>query len=565
MSCLLPHFKCHPHPSPPTHHHNHHHLFITKTRPNLCFQPQCVLLATTSVSKSSAALLNLPTELELDAPNTPWPYPSTQANFKATSSAESLISSEDAVIAAAASEALALAKAAAKVAKDAALLVKKRPPAEAGYRPQVPSKSDNLLLNWIQHMEAEDVVAGGSMGAGAEVMEAVDISPSEEEFDDAEPTLEELEREQEELSNSITARSSRQTERKAKRVRATEKATTNIVSFKSGSTSRKKRVPVQEVDYSDPLRYLRTTTRATRLLTPTEEIELSEGIQDLIKLEKLQEDLAEKCGDQPTFAQWAAVAGVDQKTLRKRLNYGIFCKEKMIKSNIRLVISIAKNYQGAGMNLQDLVQEGCRGLVRGAEKFDASKGFKFSTYAHWWIKQAVRKSLSDQSRTIRLPFHMVEATYRVKEARKQLYSENGRHPDDEEVAEATGLSMKRLSAVLLTPKAPRSLEQKIGINQNLKPSEVIADPEAETAEEQLIKQFMKKDLEKVLDSLNPREKQVIRWRFGMDDGRMKTLQEIGEMLGVSRERIRQIESCAFRKLKNKKRNKHLQQYLVSQS
>lgn len=128
-------------------------------------------------------------------------------------------------------------------------------------------------------MEAEDVVAGGSMGAGAEVMEAVDISPSEEEFDDAEPTLEELEREQEELSNSITARSSRQTERKAKRVRATEKATTNIVSFKSGSTSRKKRVPVQEVDYSDPLRYLRTTTRATRLLTPTEEIELSEGIQ----------------------------------------------------------------------------------------------------------------------------------------------------------------------------------------------------------------------------------------------------------------------------------------------
>lgn len=191
-------------------------------------------------------------------------------------------------------------------------------------------------------------------------------------------------------------------------------------------------------------------------------------------------------------------------------------------------------------------------------------------------------------------FHMVEATYRVKEARKQLYSENGRHPDDEEIAEAAGLSMKRLAAVLMTPKAPRSLEQKIGINQNLKPSvrliaylvsfplfshcnitifdlfdshtlfqEVISDPEAETAEDMLIKQFMKQDLEKVLDSLNPRERQVIRWRFGMEDGRMKTLQEIGEIMGVSRERIRQIESCAFRKLKNKKRTKHLQQYLMS--
>ncbi|KAG5033590.1 hypothetical protein AAZX31_04G001500 [Glycine max] len=564
MSCLLPHFNCHldtfrTHPyALPTH--------LSKTRPNLCFQPQCVLSAT-----SPSTLLSLEKKLALDAPsdpNTSWPYiaavsPPLQANFKSTLSAESLLTNEEAVIVAAASEALALAKAAAKVAKDAALLVKKKPPAEAEYKSHVSSKSDDLLLKWFKQMEeVEDGVAEESMGAGAEIMEGVDVSPSEEESD-LEPSHEELERLQEQLSDSIAVRSRRQTERKAKRVRATEKATTNFTSFKPGSSSRRKRVSMQEVDYSDPLRYLRTTTSASRLLTPTEEIKLSAGIQDLLKLEKIQEDLAERFGSQPTFAQWAAVAGVDQKTLRKRLNYGIFCKDKMIKSNIRLVISIAKNYQGSGMNLQDLVQEGCRGLVKGAEKFDGTKGFKFSTYAHWWIKQAVRKSLSDQSRTIRLPFHMVEATYRVKEARKQLYSENGRQPDDEEVAEATGLSMKRLNAVLMTPKAPRSLEQKIGINQNLKPSEVISDPDAETAEEQLLKQFMKKDLEEALDSLNPRERQVVRWRFGMDDGRTKTLQEIGEMLGVSRERIRQIESSAFKKLKNKKRTNHLQQYLVS--
>ncbi|XP_019414778.1 PREDICTED: RNA polymerase sigma factor sigB [Lupinus angustifolius] len=533
-----------------------------KSRDIISFQPQCVL-STTTPSTTALTLEKLALSSSSSTHSHPSPFlPSpTQTNFKGTLSTESLLTSEENVIAAAASEAVALAKAALKVAKVAALLVKNKSPPEAAYTPSNDSsKSDNLLLlKWVQHLEAQE---DGVVSAGAEIMEHV-YNDIKEESDDAEPTYEELERLHQQLSDSIAVRSTRQTERKAKRVRAAEKSATPMVSFKSGSTSRKKRVPTQEVDYSDPLRYLRATTSTSRLLTPSEEIELSEGIQDLLKLEKLQEDLTERCGSQPTFAQWAAVAGVDQKTLRKRLNYGMFCKDKMIKSNIRLVISIAKGYQGAGMNLQDLVQEGCRGLVRGAEKFDASKGFKFSTYAHWWIKQAVRKSLSDQSRTIRLPFHMVEATYRVKEARKQLYSENGRQPDDEEVAEATGLSMKRLSAVLLTPKAPRSLEQKIGIDQNLKPSEVIADPEAETAEEQLIKQFMKKDLEKVLDSLNPREKQVIRWRFGMDDGRMKTLQEIGESMGVSRERVRQIESCAFRKLKNKKRTKHLQQYLIS--
>ncbi|KAL7120750.1 hypothetical protein ACP275_02G140900 [Erythranthe tilingii] len=382
------------------------------------------------------------------------------------------------------------------------------------------------------------------------------------ESDDAEePSAEELELLDLQLSSSIAVRSKRQIERKVRRGRAAEKAAANVVSVKSGS-SKKKRSPVQEVDYSDPLRYLRATTSSTRLLTASEEQVLSEGIQVLLKLERLQVELIERFGGEPSYSQWAAAAGVDQKTLREQINYGILCKDKMIKSNIRLVISIAKNYQGAGMNLQDLVQEGCRGLVRGAEKFDATKGFKFSTYAHWWIKQAVRKSLSDQSRTIRLPFHMVEATYRVKEARKQLYSENGRVPNDEEVAEATGLSMKRLSAVMLTPKPPRSLDQKIGVNQDLKPSEVISDPEAETSEELLIKQFMKQDLADVLDSLNPREKQVVKWRFGIEDGRMKTLQEIGELMGVSRERVRQIESCAFRKLKNKKRTKQLQQYVM---
>ncbi|CAK8569397.1 unnamed protein product [Lathyrus sativus] len=559
MSCLSPHFNTFstliPIPIPiPTQRH-HHIILQSKLRRNFYLRPHCVL----SPSAPSTALLEFD-DNHFHAANTPWSYVTSQENFRVATSAESLLTNEDAVIAAAASEALALAKAAAKLAKDAALLVKDKPPQQQQqpvFRPQLPSTSENLLLKWLRHMEAQDAVA-----EGPQILEDVGTSSSqEEELDEEDPTSEELEEVEEELSGSIDARSGRQTERKARRVRASAKAATNFVSFKCGPIRRKKRAQTKDIDFSDPLRCLRATTRSSKLLTASEEVKLSAGIQDLLMLEKLQEDLAEKCGGPPTFSQWATMAGVDRKTLRKRLNYGVHCKEKMVKSNIRLVISIAKKYQGSGLTLQDLVQEGCRGLVRSTEKYDASKGFKFSTYAHWWIKQEVRKSLSAQSRIIRLPFHMVGATYKVKAARKQLFNENGRQPDDKEIAEATGLSMKRLHAVYLTPKAPRSLEQKIGIDQSLKPLEILADPEAETPEKHLIKQLLKKDIEKVLDSLHPREKEAIRLRYGLDDGRLKTLQEVGEMMGVSRERIRQLESRAFKSLKNKSRAKHLEHYI----
>ncbi|KAF3608289.1 hypothetical protein DY000_02044741 [Brassica cretica] len=446
------------------------------------------------------------------------------AKYLEALASETLLTSDEAVVAAAAAEALALARAALKVAKDATLFSNTH-----NAKPSVTSSAPDKRSKWDQFTEKERAGILGHLAVSDTGVVSDRITAhappecNKEPSDDLNPEkqdVEPLEEEEEELvAVSSAVRSTRQTERKARRAKGLEKTASGMQSsVKTGSSSRKKRVASQEIDHNDPLRYLRMTTSSSKLLTAREEQQLSEGIQD-----------------------------------------------RMIKSNIRLVISIAKNYQGAGMDFQDLVQEGCRGLVRGAEKFDATKGFKFSTYAHWWIKQAVRKSLSDQSRMIRLPFHMVEATYRVKEARKQLYSETGKQPKNEEVAEATGLSMKRLMAVLLSPKPPRSLDQKIGINLNLKPSEVISDPEAETSEDILMKQFMREDLDKVLDSLGTREKQVIRWRFGMEDGRMKTLQEIGETMGVSRERVRQIESSAFRKLKNKKRNYHLQQYLVAQT
>lgn len=482
---------------------------------------------------------------------------------EATLPAETLFTDEEATVVAAAAEAIALARAAVEVAKDAAQLIGKGPFVKMDHSEDRLSEADILQLERIRLTEIELVGIRNSSvmpeskspkRIGAYQYKDGGLSSSKHN------ELTHLEIQE---SQNITVRSGRRTERRDRRARAAGKDTSTVISMNSGSSVKKNRSAVQEIDYSDPLHYLQGTTSTSKLLTSSEEVELSEGIQDFIKLEKLQEELAARSGGQVSFAQWATAARVDTKTLRRRLNYGTYCKDKMVKSNIRLVISIAKSYQGAGMNLQDLVQEGCRGLIKGAEKFDASKGFRFSTYAHWWIKQAVRKSLSDQSRTIRLPFHMVDATYRVREARKQFYSENGRYPDNEEVAEATGLTMTRLTAVMLAPRTPISLDQKIGIDQSLKPSDVISNPDASTSEEILVKQLMKQDLNKVLDSLNPRENQVVRWRFGLEDGRMKTLQEIGDLMGVSRERVRQIESCAFRKLKNKKRTKNLRQYLIS--
>ncbi|XP_038992626.1 RNA polymerase sigma factor sigB-like isoform X2 [Hibiscus syriacus] len=571
MSCLLPQFKC----QPETFYvnfrpHLSHHL---RHKEPICFRPQCVL-STTSLSTLTATTAMLDIEklrlpifeahsntVVADREQT---YieatgPPSESCFGTTLGTKNLLTSDEAVIAAAATEAVALARAAVKVSKDVALMFKNY----GSSKTEIKSVTDTSISKWAPFTEAKrSRIIGDGLKDVRKLEEDHSERNSTKESDELEPTNEELELLEEQLSRNVAVRSKRQPERKARRTRAAEKAAANVASVKSSSTNKKGHGALRDVS-SDPLRNLRRTNGTSRLLTANEELELSEGIQDLLKLEKLQEDLAERSGGSPTFAEWAAAAGVDHKTLRRRLNSGILCKDRMIKSNIRLVMSIAKNYQGTGMNFQDLVQEGCRGLIRGTEKFDPSRGFKFSTYAHWWIKQAVRKFLSEQSRTIRLPFHMVEATYRVKEARKQLYSENGRQPNNKEVAEAAGLSMKRLTTVLLTPKAPQSLDQKIGINQNLKPSEVTADPEADTPEDILIKQLMKKDIEKVLESLSPRERQVIRWRFGMEDGRMKTLQEIGESMGVSRERIRQIESYAFRKLKNKTRTGHLQQYLIS--
>ncbi|WOL19009.1 RNA polymerase sigma factor sigB-like [Canna indica] len=568
MACLVPQFR--PPSSSDAHSRSSLPSLLPKARESVCIRVHCVLSPATAV-------VDFEQKPKLEAHCTssstcairPLTYvgavgPPTKTSIETTLASEALLTSEEAVIAAASAEAVALARAALELAKDATQLIGKYLKTEVEKSDISQSEADT---KWHESYSPTETEWGGvtNHSTVTETKLLVDNVALDQPLhtDNSSGTCIEPDIQITDHTENIAVKSRRQTERRARRARAAEKGAAGVISQNYGSSGKKKCSTLQEIDYSDPLRFLRGTTSTSKLLTAAEEIELSEGIQDLLKLERLKLLLAERNGCQPTFAQWAAAAGTDQKALRKRLNYGTHCKDKMITSNIRLVISIAKNYQGIGMDLSDLVQEGCKGLIRGAEKFDASRGFKFSTYAHWWIRQSVRKSLSEQSRTIRLPFHMVEATYRVKEASKQLYSENGRHPDHEEVAEAAGLSMKKLATVMLAPKAPRSLDQKIGINQSLKLSEVIADPDAETSEDILIKQFMRKDLNKVLDTLNLKEKQVLRRRFGLEDGRMQTLQEIGDSLGVTRERVRQIEANAFRKLKNKNRAKNLKQYITS--
>ncbi|KAG0484271.1 hypothetical protein HPP92_008350 [Vanilla planifolia] len=355
------------------------------------------------------------------------------------------LTSEAAAIAVMAAEALVLAKEAVKVARDAAHL---------------------LGIEQCLKFKMNDFASGD------EKIKAENLSQVPSNFS--------LMTDELNLPQNLIVRSKRQIERRVRRARVAEAAIVRVSSGKLGSSGRKRRATLRAVDFSDPLHYLRDMSRTSKLLTATEEQQLSEGIQELLKLERKKEELAERIGRQPTTAQWATFAGLNTKTLMQRLNYGIDCRDKMIKSNIRLVISIAKKFNGAGMSIQDLVQAGFRGLLRGAEMFDGTKGFKFSTYAYCWIRDAVRRCLTNQSRMIRLPLGIVEACYRIREARNQLYLKNRTQPDDREIAEAAGLTMKRFETVMLAPKAPISMDQRSSNYESSKLSEVTGDPEAST-------------------------------------------------------------------------------------
>ena len=305
----------------------------------------------------------------------------------------------------------------------------------------------------------------------------------------------------------------------------------------------------------DPVRMYLKEIGKVDLLTPDEEVELAKKMQAGMEAkEKIKElDERQRNGEQIDEKEYQA--------LRKAIRGGENAKKRLSEANLRLVVSIAKRYVGRGMLFLDLIQEGNLGLLKAVEKFDCTKGFKFSTYATWWIRQAITRAIADQARTIRIPVHMVETINKVIRVSRQLLQELGHDPQPEEIAEEMNMPVERVREILKIAQEPVSLETPIGEEEDSHLGDFIPDDDALEPTEAASFTLLKEQLVEVLKTLTPREEKVLRLRFGIEDGRTRTLEEVGKEFNVTRERIRQIEAKALRKLRHPSRSKKLKDFL----
>ena len=313
------------------------------------------------------------------------------------------------------------------------------------------------------------------------------------------------------------------------------------------------------VSIEDPVRMYLKEIGKVPLLTADEEIVLAKqmeaGADAHNRLEEIEELL--KDADDEKRAELLK----EQKQMKMLEYAGEEAKNRLAEANLRLVVSIAKRYVGRGMLFLDLIQEGNLGLIKAVEKFDYRKGYKFSTYATWWIRQAITRAIADQARTIRIPVHMVETINKEIRVSRQLLQELGREPTPEEIAEEMNISVDRVREILKISQEPVSLETPIGEEEDSHLGDFIQDDNVPAPADAAANTMLKEQLEEVLGTLTEREQKVLRLRFGLDDGRARTLEEVGKEFNVTRERIRQIEAKALRKLRHPSRSRKLKDYL----
>ena len=303
------------------------------------------------------------------------------------------------------------------------------------------------------------------------------------------------------------------------------------------------------IDTDDPVRMYLKEIGKVPLLSADEEIEFAKKMEIG---EEAKRKLAEK-GDN--------ISDRERKSLEKKILEGENSKKKLSEANLRLVVSIAKRYVGRGLLFLDLIQEGNLGLIKAVEKFDYSKGYKFSTYATWWIRQAITRAIADQARTIRIPVHMVETINKLIRVSRQLLQEYGREPTPEEIADYMKMDVARVREILKISQEPVSLETPIGEEEDSHLGDFIPDENVPIPVEAATQTLLKEQLDEVLGTLTEREERVLRLRFGFDDGKARTLEEVGKEFNVTRERIRQIEAKALRKLRQRSRSGKLRDYI----